>query len=158
MSSNAARKFEEELTEDSEEDSQDVGFLDLEDEDIEMIEPLKLVKSDEEEDLDDLHLMHLPAVASIRSRVAERPVCEEDPARSLLKSQIPVEAFEVEPEAAKAVLEARWMLYQWACQEPEERDSDVILSARKELFSKVPQHEGLLVQWRRAIVMITESA
>ena len=153
MSSNAARKIEEELTEDLEE----VGFVDLEDDEIEMIEPLELVKSDEEEDLEDLHLMQLPATASIRSRVAEVPLVEADPAKTLLRAQIPAEAFEVEPEAAEAVLEARWTLYRWACEEPEERDGACLYEARKELFGKVPEHEGLLKAWRRAVVMLSES-
>jgi len=142
----------EEITEDLDE----IGFVDLEDEDVEMIEPLQLVKSDEEEDLDDLRLMQLPATASIRARASEaRASC--DPAWSLLKSQIPAEAFSVEPEHAEAVLDARWSLYGWACQDPEERDNQVLLEARKKLYSLVPTHEGLLAQWRRAIVMISES-
>lgn len=153
MSQNTARKLlEEELTEDVDE----IGFLDLEDDEIEMIEPLELVKSDEEEDLDDLHLMHMPATASIRSRVAEVPLCG-DPARALIRSQIPIEAFESEPDAALVVLDARWELYQWACKDPDARCSEDLVRARKKLFAHVPMGDGLLAQWRRAVVMISES-
>ncbi|MCP4807076.1 MAG: hypothetical protein GY913_26470 [Proteobacteria bacterium] len=137
----------------------EMGFLDLDDPEIEMIEPLELVRSDEEEDQDDLDLLDMappPAVASIRARRSEVPVCEADPTRQMLRRQIPAGCFERDPECAGHVLDARAALVEWACLELEERDAEVLRQARKTLFAHVPQDEELQACWRKAVVMLSE--
>mgnify|MGYP007046920110 CR=1 FL=1 len=154
----------------------ELGFVDLMDEDVEIdeeaslsLDDCEMLFEDEPEPMPELGHASPRRLKLVRNELAEAQVSLPlivhraalngracDAVQAFLRRQLPKDCGQ-EAEAAAVILWARHELYLFASQPMERRDRSTLDQARKALGQHVPQEAAMLKAWRTALRMISES-